>query len=236
MYEIALCEDEQLFRTEQEKICRKILDKLNIEYNITLSAGSSDFLKAFEAQERRFDLILLDIVMDGMSGMELAHIIREADKETTIIFITSTNEYALSGYDVRALHYLMKPVDEQLLEKLIISDYEKKFRHRYIVLEDGMQKVRVPINDIIILETVGRKVAVTLLNKTEYGAGKLIKILELLPQDRFIQCHQSFAINLEYVKELKHQDVITVDNKIVPISRRYLKDVHRAFINSMNEK
>lgn len=234
MYEIALCEDEQLFRTEQEKICRRILDKLGIDYDIALFNGSTDFLNAFKAQGHRFDLILLDIVMDGMNGMELAHIIRESDQETTIIFITSTNEYALSGYDVRALHYLIKPVDEQMMEKLILSDYTKKYQQQYIVLEDGTQKIRVPINEIITLETVGRKVAVTLQNKTIHWTGKLMTLLEFLPTDRFIKCHQSFVINLEHVKELKHQNAITVNNITVPISRMYKKDVHKAFLMSMN--
>lgn len=230
MYQIALCEDEKIFYDEQERICRRIFEKLNIEYQLSLFDNSAKFIAAFSLEGKRFDLILLDIVMDGANGMELARMIRQADKDVTIIFITSNIGYALEGYNVQALNYLMKPVDEQVLEKLIETDYNNRFKNNYFVFEDGAQKVRVFINDIMCLETMGRKVAVTLDSRIVYYSGKLSQLLELLPKDRFLRCHQAYILNLQNIREFDGQNAIAINNKIVPVSRSYKKDVQKAFL------
>jgi len=162
MYQVALCEDEKIFSETEEKVCREVLEKLNIEYNITTFETSKGFLAAFSGEEKRYDLVLLDIVMDGMNGMELARTIRESDQKAVIIFITSSREFVFEGYNVNALHYLMKPVDAGLLERLITKAYNDKFQNSFYILKSGSQTRRIPVKDIIALEIVGRKVEITL--------------------------------------------------------------------------
>lgn len=235
MYRVALCEDETSCSLELEKICHVIFDQMAIEYRIDLFDSSEAFVLAFSKGGKRFDLMLLDIVMAEPNGMELARLIRQKDPDGAIIFVTSNRDYALLGYDVQALHYLMKPVDKEVLERLILSDYKGRFQTNFYVFETGTQKLRVAVKDIISLETVGRKVAVTLPNGTVYYSGKLTELLNQLPKELFIRCHQAFALNIRNIRELNHHEAITVIGSILPISRTFTKDVQRAFIKYLRD-
>ena len=210
LYRIALCEDERIFSETQEQICREILKKQNIEYSIDVFESSEDFIAAFSHGGQRYDLILLDIVMSGINGMELAEKIRETDGEAEIVFITSSGEYAIKGYDVGALHYLMKPVDAAVLERLITKTYKDKFQNEYIILKIGAHSQRIQINDIISLETVGRKVEITLSDRIIHYSGKLTELLNELPPDIFVRCHQAFAVNIRNIQELNRSDAIRI--------------------------
>lgn len=235
MYRVALCEDEAYYSVELETMCRAILEHLTIEYEITLFRSSKDFLYAFKEEQKRFDLMLLDIVMAAPDGMELARLIRQEDDEGAIIFVTSNPDYAILGYDVQALHYLMKPVDKEVLERLIASDYRGRFQAIFYIFENGTQKLRVAVQDIISLETVGRKVAITLRSGTVYYSGKLTALLSQLPKEQFVRCHQAFALNIRNTQELNYNEAITVSGKSVPVSRTFVKDVQRAFAQYLRD-
>lgn len=236
MYQVAICEDEKVFAEAHEKICRDIFSNLNIEFHISIFDSSVAFLKTSSGARKRYDLILLDIVMDGTNGLELAKTIRESDGEATIIFITSSKEYALQGYDVKALHYLLKPVDSLRLERLILSDYHNKFQINYFVFKSGSQNLRISVKDIIALETVGRRVEITLADRTHTYSGKLTEILSELPREQFVRCHQAFAVNIDSIRELTRQSAIAVNGKEIPVSRTFMKDVQRAFLRQMQGK
>ena len=230
MYRVAICEDEPVFRTSQEKTCREILERLHIEYNISVFDTSIDFWVAFSCGER-YDLLLLDIVMSETNGMELARKIREHDSDATIIFITSNPEYSIQGYDVNALHYLLKPLDSSVLERLITEDERRRFQSNILTVKTGAQTLRVPVKDIVCLETVGRRVAITLTDRVIDCHGKLSELINGVAQ--FVRCHSSFAVNMEHIRELTRTDVITTEGKSIPVSRTYTKDVQRAIARQM---
>lgn len=236
MYQVAICEDDIIFSEAQEKICREIFNKFNIESHISVFNNGNDFLKNYFELQKRFNLILLDIVMDGTNGMELAKTIRKHDDETAIIFITSSMDYALQGYDVKALHYLIKPVDSTRLERIILTDYKNRFQNNFFEFKSGSAKLRIPVDDIISLETTGRRVEVTLPDKTHYYSGKLTELLKELPSERFIRCHQAFAVNINNIRELTRQDAVTVTGKTIPVSRTFMKAVQQAFLKHMREE
>ncbi len=233
IYRVALCEDEQLFFDAQEKACRTILDRLNIEYHISMFSNSTDFLHAFCQEKQRYNLILLDIIMDGCSGMELAQQVREADQEAAIIFITSSKDYALEGYDVKALHYLIKPIDSELLEKLILSDYQNRFANHFFLLDSDLGKIQIAVKEMICMETVGRKVEVTLSDEIVYYPGKLTELLNELQKESFVRCHRAFALNIKKIRELRKQEAIAANGKRIPVSRTFSKEVKKAFIRQL---
>jgi DNA-binding LytR/AlgR family response regulator len=164
LYRIAICEDETVFRKTQESICREVCEKLKIEYNVSVFKDGKDFWHTFTSGAR-YDLLLLDIVMDETNGVELARKIRGCDGDAAIIFITSNPEFALQGYDVNALHYLLKPLDASKLERLIALDYRHRFQNHYLVFKFGAQTHSVPVKDIICIKTVDRRAAITLPDK-----------------------------------------------------------------------
>jgi DNA-binding LytR/AlgR family response regulator len=232
LYTVAICEDEAVFRDEQERICRSIFEKLNLEYHISVFSSSIDFWDAF-LTGKRYDLILLDILMGETNGMELAQKIRDHDGDVAIVFITSNPGYALQGYDVNALHYLMKPLDSDVLERLIKADYRHRFQRHFLVFKSGAQTQRLPIRDIIYLETVGRRVAITMPDRTVEYSGKLSDLLE--GKEQFIRCHKAFAINPCNIQELTRTDAIAANGKMIPVSRTYLKDVQKALLRQIRD-
>ena len=230
MYKIALCEDEEIFATAHEKVCRDIFYKLNIEYELTTFRSGEEFFDIFETQQARYDLIVLDIMMGGMNGMQLARKIRKVDKDAAIIFLTSNRDFALEGYDVNALHYLLKPIDVDVFEGLVRTAYKEKFQDNFIVIKMGGQHLRIPVNDIICLETTGRRVEITLHNKAVYYSGKLTDLLMELPADRFVKCHQAFAVNVKNIRELGRQDAIAINGQKIPVSRTFMRDTKKVFM------
>jgi len=234
MYRVALCEDEKIYSRAQTKICREILEKLNIEHSISVFENSAEFQTSFSNGER-YDLILLDIVMDGTDGMELAREIRGHDSEAAIVFITANPEFALQGYDVNALHYLMKPLSKDMLSKLIASDYERRFQCNYFIVKSGAQKLRIPTREIICFETVDRRVIITLKDGTVDYSGKLSEIAEGLPGEMFVRCHIGYIVNLKNIKTLTRTEAIAANGKIIPVSRSYCATIQKAFLKQMWE-
>lgn len=230
-----MCEDESVFLEAQKKICSTILEKHGIEYRMDAFDSSADFLTAFLDEQRRYDLILLDIMMDSPNGMELAGKIRKYDDKATIIFVTSSKEYALQGYDVNAFHYLMKPLKSDVLERLILADYRNRFHNSFLVFQYRTQHLRVAIGDIVCMETVGRRVAITLVDRVVHYPGKLTELLEKLPKDQFVRCHKAYAINLENTRELARQSAFSDNGVETPVSRTFAKDVQKAFLRNMRE-
>jgi DNA-binding LytR/AlgR family response regulator len=171
--------------------------------------------------------------MDGTNGVELARNIRGHDSDAAIIFITSNSDFALEGYDVNALHYLLKPLNANLLEQLIASDYQRRFQRNHLVFKSGAQTLRIPVKDVIYLETVGRRVELTLVDRAVEYPGKLSDFLEC--GERFVRCHKAFAVNIDNVQSLTRTDAIAVNGKAVPVSRTYIKDVQKALLRHIRE-
>jgi DNA-binding LytR/AlgR family response regulator len=239
MLRVALCEDESIIAETQAGACREILGRMSVPYEIAVFGSAEDVLTAFSNNGNRFDFILLDIVMDGMDGLALAKRIRETDRETAIVFLTSHAEFWPMGYDhdVRAFHYLIKPVKPEELEKLIRIVYREKYQANYYVLKTGPSNQRIAIRDIIALETVGRTVEIaTTGNRTLTYRGKLADLLRELPGGHFIRCHRAYAVNPRNIAEFHRTEVIAVNGKRIPVSRSYLKQASDVFLKYMQDK
>ena len=235
MFHIAICEDECIFSNAHCEVCHNILENLKVEHQISIFASSTDFITAFITQQQRFDMILLDIVMDGVNGLELARRIRQKDEDVAIIFITAYDRFAVDGYDVKALRYIMKPVDIQLLEDLIRSVYKDRFLKKVLIIKSGENYKCIPIKEIICLEIAGRHVEITLTNGVERYSGKLSDILNELQKGQFIQCHQAFAVNIKNIREISRRSAIAVNGKEIPVSRTYWNNIKNAFLKKLDD-
>lgn len=234
MYRIAICEDEAVFRREQEAICRGVCDGLDMDYEIAAFESGAAFMAAYTGGAR-YDLLLLDIVMDALSGMELARALRGRGDDAAIVFITSNPDYAIQGYDVAALHYLMKPLDGEALARLIAADHKRRFSRGDLLVKSGTQNLRLALKDILFLETVGRRVKITTRNGEIETTAKLAELLEALPKEQFCRCHVGYVINLSNIQTLSRTDAVAMGGQTVPISRAYLKEVEKAFLKRIWE-
>jgi DNA-binding LytR/AlgR family response regulator len=177
-------------------------------------------------------MVLLNILLEETKGMELARKIRTADDEIGIVLMASTMEYALQGYEVQALQYLVKPVGIATMKTILDYDYGRRQLRQYLSVNQRGVWRQIPLDPIICLETQGRKVAICLPNEQLYASARLSELEEQLPKSRFIRCHQSYLLNIQHIREIRRNEALTTGGLLIPISRPHLQRVQRAFLRN----
>lgn len=160
---IAVCDDEELFRIEFKNVLDKAL--VNVDYDIDTFSGGSSLYEAFLKEP--FDLVFLDIEMPGIDGITLAKRLRAISENVHIVFLTSHIEYALEGYEVNALRYLVKPVDMNKLGEVLKYVQDKKNNSRQIMIREDGEDIVIDISDIIYMESMDKNVRIV-TSKREY--------------------------------------------------------------------
>ena len=152
---IAYCEDEKIQLEYMEQLIRKWADEGNDTVTY-FGYGSAKELLFEHPDSFPFDLLLLDIDMDGMDGMALAKEIRKKDQKLPIVFLTNRSEYVFEGYEVGALRYLLKPVEETKLFSLLDEiSYALGKERRYLIENVGGETVKIPVDTIYSVEAKG---------------------------------------------------------------------------------
>lgn len=223
---IAVCEDNP---EEYEKLLMLIQD-----------SGFSAETRSFESGEALlenycpgfYDLILMDIYMRGISGVEAVRIVREADQEVVIGFVTSSRDHALEGYRLDVAKYIEKPVMKKAIQDILKLAYERRQHQPGLqVLHEG-QKVLVPFAQILYVE---QKAHMLLFHMTEgrflQSKGKINEIESFFPMPPYIRCHKSYLANLTYVTGLDRELKVyhMRDHTNVHIRRESLKKAKDAW-------
>ena len=169
-----------------------------------------------------WDVLFLDIQMERVSGMTAAQRIREVDSEVLIVFITSSPHYAVSGYEVDALSYLLKPVNyrsfEQEMRRILVRLQQRHRRELLFNATDRAQH-RVAVDDIVYIETVRHRVDIHTLDG-HYGVATTLRAMEeRLEADGFIRCHSGLLVNLRHVTGVEGSSCRVRGGGSLPISR-----------------
>lgn len=226
---IAVCDDEELFRIEFKSVLDKVL--INAEYNIDTFSGGSSLYEAF--LKNPFDLVFLDIEMPGIDGITLAKRLRAVSENVQIVFLTSHIEYALEGYEVNALRYLVKPVDMNKLSEVLKYIQDKKNNSRQIMIKQEGEDIVIDISDIIYMESMDKNVRIV-TSKSEYITRYNISDYEEeLKNSGFLRIHRGYLISLSKVKKIVKNDVVMDGDISLPVSRsniKALKDALYAYV------
>lgn len=218
MLSIAVCDDETLECCTLSNRIRAILDEQNISCIIRRFYNGQALLQEYE----QFDILFLDILMQGLDGMETARLFRQNASDRILIFISASRDYVWEAYDVEAFHYLLKPVDDQKLKTVLQRAVQKTMAHsrEYLLICRDRQQEKVFLDDICYFEIRGRMIDV---HKTEgiLTYYEQIQILEGRLQGRgFFRCHKSYLINLDHVSSYNRQEVLLENGERIPIARR----------------
>lgn len=182
------------------------------------------------SEEKDFDILLLDIEMPGMSGVELAKAVRRENTAVQIVFITGFYEYFSDGFDVSALHYLIKPADEAKLYPVLDRAVSNlSYRQRSVLLSTGDADVKVSLADILYAESENVYVLVHTVHgnyRIRMALGKFSQQLD----ESFFKVHRSYVVGLKYVKKITRTDVTMTNGDVVPLSRGMYNEVHAALI------
>lgn len=222
MYRVAICEDEFHLRSELRELCRQILTQLEVAHSLETFSSAKELQDALDTG-RRFDLLCLDIVMPGQSGMELARRLRRRDDKTSILFISGSEAFLREGYSVRPIQYLMKPVSREALEDALRTDLRLHHRPNVVTITAGGKVTAIPIKDILYVESRDHR-AVFVLEQGEMSFWlTLTQAEEMLSTEQFCRCHNSFLVNLAHVVRMDCQDVVLTGGRRLAVSRRQMK-------------
>lgn len=234
MIKISICEDEK----EQQELLKtyidQIFDGLSIKYKLEVFNSGEELLESYPKDA---NILLLDIQMGQINGMETARKIRQLDGKVEIIFITSLIEYALDGYEVRAYRYLIKPVKyENLKENIINCIKEVDIKNKYIMIKEQGNQIKLDINEITYIEVQRGTITIHTLNEVYKINETMSNIENEIACSRFFRCHKSFLVNLEHVKSIKQYVVILENSEEVPVSRYRFKDTKDKLFDLIEEK
>jgi len=228
-YKVAICDDNQTDSGYVAELLSDWAKKMGYVVQTQCFPSAESFLFHY-AQEKEFDILLLDIEMAEMDGVALAKKVRQDNEGVQIVFITGYPDYIGEGYEVAALHYLMKPVEKEKLFRVLdraAANLQKP--KRVVVLTIDGESVRVPVEEIQYVEAFSHSVAVVTTKRT-YEFRKGLSEMEVLLGDGFIRCHRSYLVGLRFLSGLSKQKVTLDGGTELPLSRSAAAAVHKAFI------
>ncbi len=228
-WRVAVCDDDE---AQSEYIKNLVLTwAAGAEVSVRVAMFPSSQALLFEGSGA-FDVFLLDIEMPGVNGMELAKIIRAEHDTAVIIFITGYSDYIAQGYDVSALHYLMKPVDKQKLFAVLRKALEVLGRQETcLVLETAGETHRIPLREIRFIEVSGNYA--TVHAKEDLKVKKTLSELQTQLDERFARTGRSFVVNLACVRRITRTEVMLTSGETVPLSRGMYEPLNRAIIERL---
>lgn len=232
---ILICEDDKNdLRMLQEAISRFFIQNSYLGTpSFTIFTSGEAFLAATR-EPAQFDIAFLDIFMDKMTGMEVAEEIRKTDNKIHIIFLTTSIDYAVDSYDVQATGYLVKPLQEDKFDKLLTKVFGYKPQPKLIVKQKKDLRY-LYYDEIVYADSEGRNLHIHVNNRPSVTILKKLDILEeRLDDHRFLRCHQSFLVNMDYITDVTDTMFILTTHEAVPIRQRdYAKmksEYHRYFV------
>lgn len=232
LFHIAICDDEKIDRKQLEEMTIKICQEEKIETEISCYETAKQLLNALQ-NGKKYDLLLLDVMMPEQDGMELAKQIRSQEIGTELVFISVNREMALQGYEVEAARYLAKPLNTEKFREAVRFCYRKSRTDRQIFLPVNGSIRQVSPKDIYYIEIAGRKSRIW-QEKEEWDTSLSFTELErMLKGQGFVRCHQSFLVNCRHVKNFRTSSMELTDGRKVPVSKHRVKEVRQNFFDYM---
>lgn len=224
MINICIVEDELSQAERLKNYINKYGNATRQPFSITHLSDGIDLVDDYKGQ---FDIILLDIQMKHLDGMAAAEKIRKVDSDVIIIFITSTVQYAVQGYAVDALGYVLKPVPytqfEQLFDKAITRVNAKK-QHVYVKVSVDDKQMKLDCDTISYIESQRNNVIIHTDDMDYTTIGPLKRFDEMLMEHGFSKCHNAYIVNLSRVEAVQKEEVLLTNGVALPISRARKKE------------
>lgn len=225
---VAICDDNKYFCSQ----LKEFIDQYNKDRGMVCEVDVfNSGIKLLEQYTNDYKIIILDIEMKGMNGIETALEIRKKNQKVIIWFLTVSEEYMLDGYKAEAFRYLIKPLSYEEFSKQFedsIKWVEQKYV-RPIVVEYKNETYHLEEDDILFIEVYGHKLIYHLLDEAITAIDSLKNIESRLSKTSFVRIHRSYLINLKKVKTFNKSEVVMQNNERVPISKYKEKEFKQAY-------
>lgn len=227
--EIAIVEDSGFELDQLYSYIQTYFSKRQIFRRVDTYQSGESFLEIWE--KRSYDLVFLDIMMDQISGIDVARRIRETDKDCLIIFISASKEFALQGFEVRAFDYLVKPLTEERFEQTMeLCRSELLKRIRYIEVKESRTMVKVPLHEIIYTDYYNHYIQIHTTDRMIRSYQQFDSFSPLLlcyPQ--FLCCYRNCIVNMDRIASIDKNDFIMETGERVPIIRNSRHEIYQQY-------
>lgn len=230
---IAICDDDVLFLNKTMEFIQNWNHK-PVDLVIQDFSDGDSLLNVHKKDP--FDLIFMDIVMPMLNGIETCKEIRMFDQNVKIVFLTTSKEYAIESYRVKAFNYLLKPIDGNELYKVLdefLVEYEKN--SKMITIKSLYATLRIKLMDIEYVESDNKHVLIYCIDNRVIKSTTPLYTIEkdLLKEYYFFKSHRSYIINLYYVDSFTNKDIKMHNDMIIPISRNLKKEFEETYFSVM---
>ena len=232
-YQIHIVDDSPADAERLEELTQRWAGKRELSVELMRHPSAEAFLFRYE-ENKACDLLLLDIEMTGMDGVTLAKTVRRENEAVSIVFVTGYSDYIGEGYDVAALHYLMKPVNEDKLEQVLDRALARRLREeRALTLKTAEEVLRVPLSHVLWLEAARNYVNLREADGRVHTVRGTLSEMEKQLDDRFMRVGRSFIVNLTKLHRITRTDMTFPDGSSLPVPRGYYEVLNRAIIKKL---
>lgn len=229
MYRIAVVEDDKMYAAQLKEYLKRYETEKKQKLSVAMFSDGEDIVTDYSAD---FDIILMDIEMQFLNGMSAAEQIRKMDSEVIIIFITNMPQYAIQGYRVDALDYVLKPLSyfafSQRIDRALSRISRKGSRFVVIPQKGGRQKIDVSL--LCYVEVRDHDLIYHTVDGDFITKGTMKDAQDALTHEKFFRCSRCYLVNLDYVENFQGSDV-TVNGDVIQVSRGRKK----AFLDTLND-
>lgn len=227
----AICDDNRIDSQYVNELIKKWTRNKKYQIHIDIFQSVEAFLFHY-TQNKEYDILLLDIEMKKMDGVTLARMIRKSNKSVQILFITGYSQYIAEGYDVEALHYLMKPIKEEKMFDVLDRAVTKLIQNeKHLLLKLSDEMIKIPLHEIIYID-VNRNYVTIHANK-DYTLKKTLGEIEKELDEKFFRIGRSAIVNLKYITRITKTEVFLSNGFSLPLPRGIYDALNRAIINEI---
>jgi len=231
MIQIALVDDDKDASNELQEKLQKFASENNEQFSISTYHEVVSFLDHYQS----VDIVFMDVEMPYLNGIAAAQKLRQIDEKVVLIYVTNYMQYAVEGYEVNALGYLLKPINYARLSSVLkktLSLLLQEAKGLLVKTSSGLKKVYP--DELMYIEISGHLIEIHTKSEVLETWGSLKELEKKLPEGRFVRSTSNTVVNLSYVKGFENDDLVLSEGSRLPISRRKKKefiDFFRAYNN-----
>lgn len=234
---IAIIEDERVHAELLEKYLHNWSEKRQICLEIMYYLSAESFLFEWETGQD-FSALFVDIQMKEMDGMQMAKSVREKDRKINIIFTTGIRDYMEEGYEVEAMHYLLKPIREEKIAACMDKIVDRNDETHYILVHTKEEIHKFEVDAVNYIEARGHGCVIEVVRKEgQKGKTDLFEVKEGISELEkqvtpygFIKCHRSYLCGIHNIHHIGRTEIVFDSGSSIPVSRRLHREVNQAFI------
>ena len=226
---IALCDDQ---RSQLEYLRSMILAWKDEGTSVCCYDNGDDLIRAHAATP--FDIIFLDVLMPLFSGMETAKELRQSDRAVKLVFLTTSADYAVEAFSVKASNYLLKPLDPDALHRCLDELHQELHASARKICVHGIHAIhQIPVEDIEYIESQNKRILFVLSGGKTILSGDPLYTYEkkLTLEDGFFKCSRSFIVNIHLIETFMARELRTRSGARIPISRSCHREFEKAYFS-----